>query len=348
MSCTNNLKQLGLACHNRHDTQGYFPSCSRNYELSVVLVEKHKTAWTAAGQAHGERNMIGYAPMLLPYIEQSALWDAFWNMMDSDCCPAAALSPKVFYYSYQTGSPSKLWETSIPAFLCPSSSYAVSNPASETGRISYHCCRGDVFCRYDTGSGRGIFDPAGPVSSSISRRVNIASIEDGTSNTILVSETINSPPNGSKKYTQGVAEQIGDLDSSIKISNPSVCLMSTIGSEYNTPTVTVSNRVQGRAWGGPEQYVSQFFTILPPNSPSCFGTHEGWLLQSASSNHSGGVNAAFADGAVKFIPNTIDAKNFDISGETSISNYCLKTTGASRHGVWGALGSANGGESVTF
>jgi prepilin-type processing-associated H-X9-DG protein len=65
--------------------------------------------------------------------------------------------------------------------------------------------------------------------------------------------------------------------------------------------------------------------VLPPNSriPDCMDStwdHFSEGAITARSLHAGGVNAVFADGAAKFVADTIDLK------------------------VWRALGSINGGE----
>jgi prepilin-type processing-associated H-X9-DG protein len=86
-----------------------------------------------------------------------------------------------------------------------------------------------------------------------------------------------------------------------------------------------------------------FHTVLPPNSPSC--SHDanaesanGCGVYSATSNHSGGVNVGLLDGSIRFVSETIDC-NGASAGQV--------TSGQSPYGIWGALGSPNGGESQT-
>ncbi|MDR1493101.1 MAG: DUF1559 domain-containing protein, partial [Planctomycetaceae bacterium] len=88
---------------------------------------------------------------------------------------------------------------------------------------------------------------------------------------------------------------------------------------------------------------SSFSTILPPNSPSCSGAalnYDARMLVSASSYHTGGVNAAIGDGSVTFVSDTINAG-------TLTDATTPATSGISPFGVWGAVGSVNGGESNT-
>src|SRR4051812_9297391 len=54
MKCSNNLKQLSLAMHNHHDAIGVLP-------------------WGRAGNL----DTIGWAALILPYIEQGPLWNRF-------------------------------------------------------------------------------------------------------------------------------------------------------------------------------------------------------------------------------------------------------------------------------
>jgi prepilin-type N-terminal cleavage/methylation domain-containing protein/prepilin-type processing-associated H-X9-DG protein len=63
MSCANNLKQLGLAMHNYHDTQGTFPPAYVNEGGSY--------------QNSGFKFTHGWAPFLLPYIEKQPLWNLY-------------------------------------------------------------------------------------------------------------------------------------------------------------------------------------------------------------------------------------------------------------------------------
>jgi prepilin-type processing-associated H-X9-DG protein len=97
-----------------------------------------------------------------------------------------------------------------------------------------------------------------------------------------------------------------------------------------------------------------FSAVLPPNSPNFSegGADDEWFryfghasLVSASSYHAGGVNVSFVDGTVHFITETIDSQTPGLYPPGQLlSSY----TGQSMFGVWGALGSINGGESAVL
>jgi len=98
---------------------------------------------------------------------------------------------------------------------------------------------------------------------------------------------------------------------------------------------------------------NMFNTILPPNSPTCRTNDDAWALMTASSYHTGGVNVARLDGSVTFVSDTVNtgdlsrhlgATSADENGHNGgcYNNY----TGPSTFGIWGAFGSASGGEST--
>src|SRR5262249_37037283 len=66
IQCSNNLKQLGLALHNYHDTNGTFPP---------AYVNKGPYGTTGYSFTHG------WAPFLLPFIEQQPLYNLYrWDV----------------------------------------------------------------------------------------------------------------------------------------------------------------------------------------------------------------------------------------------------------------------------
>src|SRR5262245_33270806 len=61
MQCMNNLKQLGLALHNFHDTNQFFPA----------------SGWTTVGPGNPAGKFVGWRPLTLPFIEQENLQRLF-------------------------------------------------------------------------------------------------------------------------------------------------------------------------------------------------------------------------------------------------------------------------------
>ncbi|MBQ4204912.1 MAG: DUF1559 domain-containing protein, partial [Thermoguttaceae bacterium] len=128
-------------------------------------------------------------------------------------------------------------------------------------------------------------------------------------------------------------------------SKPSLCMNTRNANkpdEYNKPNVP---HPRCGNWLDRLPILTAFTTVMPPNAPSCmkYNREQGQVeLLSATSYHSGGVNAGLLDGSVRFISETVDTNGLaDIKTGVNLQ-------GKSPLGVWGALGSPNGGETVSL
>jgi prepilin-type processing-associated H-X9-DG protein len=99
----------------------------------------------------------------------------------------------------------------------------------------------------------------------------------------------------------------------------------------------------GRGWADGQPGVTDVATVLPPNSPSCYPATSAGSdgLPAAGSLHAGGCTVLLTDGSVRFISENIDSGN---QGQNA--TYGASMPAASRYGVWGALGTRSGGDTV--
>ena len=114
--------------------------------------------------------------------------------------------------------------------------------------------------------------------------------------------------------------------------------------------------VKGRRWMDARTACSNFTACLPPNSPSCSSSNDSgqgygaYYMSSASSNHSGGVNVVMLDGSVRFVSETIDCGDLNncLGGANNADgmDYCWQ--GKSTRGVWGAMATPKGKETVSM
>jgi len=318
--CTNNLKQLGLALHNYHDTANKLPP-----RIGGGLDPSDPPNWTPGGILR-----------LLPYIEQNPLY----SQISSRLTIGGTTYPPFRAYPWDANY--LPWRTSIPTFLCPSDGNGKGDNTTAIGRCSYHMSNGDYAGWWGDPTCRGPFDEwilydswVGWFTGGLQ---SFASITDGTSNTIALSERGIPVASTAKTITTDVATNVlGPFSGYGGTTGPITC-MATRGSGNRYPdSLPTANFTQGNysfGWAGRNTEIS---TIMPPNGPSCavFGDDWNAVMWSPTSYHPGGVNAAFLDGSVRFISDTIDTGNLNLPTVSS---------GPSPYGVWGALGSRNGGE----
>ncbi|MDO5581251.1 MAG: DUF1559 domain-containing protein [Planctomycetia bacterium] len=322
MQCTNNLKQIGIGLHNYHDAHNSFMAARSGdiYEATFVA-SLDSYSW----------GVISFHVPLFPFVEQQARYESFISANNGLGWPHAWHSSLVGHINYA---------------YCPSdpnSQFGSYGVATSSSTVNYVGSMGDALVQTSESSQnkRGFFPGGIAYTNSATSKAlwnNMASLLDGTSNTIAVSETIVGEKSKTNKIKGGIAYSTPDI-------KPASCL-AVIDTDDNRVYVSgtaVGDQTRGYmiAYGRPG--ATYFSTVLPPNSPSCsIGTESKHVgIYSTSSNHSGGVNVLFADGAVKFIPETVDIG----SSSTSIST---EPTGKSPFGVWGAMGSIAGGENLSL
>lgn len=160
MSCTNNLRQIGLASHNYHDTLGSFPP-----------------GYLAFGVAHmapaSAENGSGFAwsALLLPYLEQTTLHNAI--VFERDCRDPINLP---------------LGTTELKMYRCPSDPGPGTFIASD-GSADYELAVSNYVGIL--GYGSVTMMPGNPMGRGIFYRnsaMRLADVIDGSSNTIMVGE----------------------------------------------------------------------------------------------------------------------------------------------------------------
>jgi prepilin-type N-terminal cleavage/methylation domain-containing protein/prepilin-type processing-associated H-X9-DG protein len=382
MSCSNHLKQIGLALHGYHDVYRSFPTQlggthgATDPPQSLVSWNDKNGLIASGNNARTLSALVG----ILPYLEQQALWEQISYPLSISSSgsiktpPWSAMGPVPWQERYPP------WITEVNFYRCPSDP-GRGEPA--LGRTNYAVCLGDSIDYSNQGDlfwsatmQRWIDDDvaraqriqaAGRGAFVGGRSLGLKDQSDGTSHTILFGE---------------IATDLGDLDIRAQgingfgnggpslpevatdlTSNPLQC-RSLIDPQrprfWNRLLVTtwavssVDGMLQhfgsgrGYRWADGRPLMTAFNTVLPPNSEVCQAAGDGSIgVMSISSRHPGGAHVLFGDGAVRLITDSIDAAN------SSHGNVWLEATQSGRrpgspspYGLWGALGTRASAEVI--
>ncbi|MCL2305553.1 MAG: DUF1559 domain-containing protein [Planctomycetaceae bacterium] len=383
MQCVNNLKQIGLGIHNHHDALGVLPTNSTMQKDGMFAYYSQDS--NNGGAANYYYGRLNYIVAILPYMEQTQLYedvmiDQYTAAGNGGSVPAAVLTRLT---NTEALSP---WFKQIPGIRCPSDG-APFGPGSATfarvGRNNYMASSGDwpeshaYPVRKAANIASYIENPRGAfpmknVSTDGGKTFtktdpkSFGQVHDGTSNTVAVAEKCVGIVDSSKTdklelkravVTNSDAVANAPVDTNMTedpadVGVPSLCFGATVA-HARYLVVPGYGDMGGIRWADGVAPYASFSTILPPNSPSCAkdGAEPlGRVLSSASSNHTGGVNALRFDGSVGFISDNISVNSGEPApagrpdaGKTGLDRLAVRT-GPSPYGVWGALGSINGGE----
>lgn len=271
MQCSNNLKQMGLAMHNHNDTFNKLPALS------------------AAGCCWGT-----WMIPVMPFIEQQNMYVLYQNYGGSDAVstqfPARSSATAPNYERYASSpNNTNITQKRLPSFSCPS-----DQNNTPTGNMTSHnyavmAGNGSSYGALLAGPAplpagyilsAGMFDPAifenvtpvtnPPVKST--RKNKLASVTDGLSNTVMMTEILQGRGNDLRGFTWwGVAAGV---------------------SSYRGPNSK-----------SPDQITQNCTTDIAANLPCVVAAP---TVMAARSRHTGGVNVVMGDGSVKFISQSID------------------------------------------
>ena len=289
MQCANNLKQLGLALHNYHDTNKRFAIGTMMNDPANLPLDNN--TWTAGPHRKG-------SPLvkILPYMEQQPLFDSLdfrfdicaqldllgftganGKKMSMYICPSDATTSKwlgganqLFNYAPSIGN------CNMPGqFGCnyyPSDSYA-TRAAGILG--------GNIF--RDGWVGHGSSNTGSGISGVFSRycyAASIGEIGDGTSNTIIMGEIL---PGCSDHHQGGWFDANG------------LWTATTGGINFNTCGKNGLNR----------------------DGNNC-NSYRSWnTSQAFRSDHAAGAQFVFGDGSVVFLSQTINYLTYQQMGSRS-------------------------------
>jgi prepilin-type N-terminal cleavage/methylation domain-containing protein/prepilin-type processing-associated H-X9-DG protein len=338
MSCSSNLRQLGIAAQSFHDTYKKLPSSVR-----------------PAGSTTAPR--IAGLTQILPYIEQGNIYTSYQlNKNWGDFTPAnvAVGSPNPALPSGSSIPPLnptaptnlQLVNTKIPVYNCPSSinperldydPQANTAPGGNTNQAfaavtDYSPTLGvSIWLRPDATltvpidtRGLGILSSSDPT-----KQPRLADVKDGTSNTIMYAESAGRPfvirknkifrsdTTTNRVNAGGWARPASDfwvdgayVDPVTQAARFGQQALGTIaafnvtnGEDIGSGTIDPAAIGANGAVPFPVSSTASTGPTAAPNSPS-LGTAEAYSF------HTGGANFTFGDGSVRFLSQEIDIRSF--------------------------------------
>jgi prepilin-type N-terminal cleavage/methylation domain-containing protein/prepilin-type processing-associated H-X9-DG protein len=303
--CTNNLKQIGLALHNYHQTNNVFPmGCSSGL-------------WTGVGVYLVKQNLSQHAQML-PFMEQTQVYNAINFSWGCEDC-----STIMCYVVNATAT-----NAQINAFVCPSDPKAGQPDHNNTTNTNnYYGSVGTTMTWGLLGNQTPYATIQGATGTAVSINMpstgmftmqasyGIQSCTDGTSNTIAFSEAVVGSQTeqarqrfiGLQSVQIPLTSMLFDAESNIALAQSVIQLCNTA---FNSGTTTFIDQQRGQNWAHGCMAMTLFNTVVPPNSTKW--THCGLnassraVLSNADSYHPGGVNTMMTDGSVRFIKDSIN------------------------------------------
>jgi prepilin-type N-terminal cleavage/methylation domain-containing protein/prepilin-type processing-associated H-X9-DG protein len=310
--CSNNLKQLALACHNFESTNGYLPpglpSCVQkqtNWASDGAGGTTNLPHWWVSG-TQGSRSFFGgasavcYGPgwtvQLHAYIEQQALANFVTNVLNDTA-----------YEDFNQANPPDNWDgnprgtphgfqgvTLTPLWKCPSSSHNEevlfsSFNLEQLKKGNYAACFGGDTFATSVAVGNpnsrmlgafGVVDceKYSPMQR-LGRGAKLTDLSDGTSNTLFISEVLANDLNGDWRGVW-ILPGIGANTFTTR-TGPNSPTADQIPACAASPGMPCTQLRQG-----------------PPSGGNTFAA--------ARSRHTGGVNAAMGDASVRFFRDSVN------------------------------------------
>jgi type II secretory pathway pseudopilin PulG len=266
-SCQNNLKQLALACHHYHDTNGTLP-----YDDSPPPASGGAGISTTWGLQGANWSWIAH---MLPYIEQTALYSQI-------IATTPAANGNIDLIPLANAATPGFLGTTIKTLLCPSdnpqdalktnradlggATVGLTNYKGVSGQnwpASPFMYAGTASCA-SPGTTDGLTDGDGIFfRGDYNKRKKLTDIRDGTSNTFMIGEDL---------------PQFNEWCS-----------------------WPYSNNAVGTCAVPPNYQMPPSMTAAPTNWPTTY---------SFRSQHTNGLQFAYADGTVHFVTQTIDTNTY--------------------------------------
>jgi prepilin-type N-terminal cleavage/methylation domain-containing protein len=275
MSCSNNMKQLGLAMHN--------------YESSFKKVPRLASSVTAPGLTPQNGNWNGYSAhtMILPYIEQGPLFQQFQF--------------NVYHYNNPALTSGR---TKIAGFLCPSDKDFPNN--TEIGWNNYGWSEGP-------NKGWNIAEALQNGFFHRAKETKFGDVIDGLSNTIMAAEFVKGDNTAALYSRFGDFANNVPFPGGFPDQFPTNAQLEAYG--LLTDAAPTHRSPAGFRWTAPGFYNTAINTMAGPNwqhvsGMPCNGCGQGDSqgVFPARSRHTGGAMHGMGDGSVQFISDSTDLR----------------------------------------
>ncbi|QDT81608.1 hypothetical protein Mal35_50910 [Gimesia maris] len=294
--CKNNLKQLGIALHNYHDTHSCFPAGYYSYGTSngsgPAWAAIDPDTWDAApGWTWGT--------MILPFMDQAVLYNAL--DLNRPCWDLANASAA---------------QTKLPVFLCPTSSggdepFLVQDASGSPlvkggsqlrfGRSHYVASHGQESCWGECGS-----STTGIVFTNIYTKTTKTVTINGDASKVADGPFFRNSRTRIRDVTDGTSNTIFLGEHSSKLSDktwvgvvPGAFTRPRFTSPENGPDAAATLALIHAGPSGGELDITGFPIVHPVNFPTY---HVGQMY----SEHTGGGHVCMGDGSVRFVSENID------------------------------------------